>query len=267
MSGPMGEEMGTVAFEQAVDDFWAARDGGAFPLQWEPNLTQASAYRINLKLAERHAERGEPQAGWKVGLTARAIREQFGLPEPLFAILYQHGRWPSGRTWPLAGLTGPGFENELCLTMGRTLEGPGITLAAAAEAVATVAPAMEIIETRGPNSMDGFKCMIADNGQQHAFVTGDEIAYDAAAHDLGAATVEVLIDDESQETAQGNAVMESSAVASIAWLANKLAEFDRALEAGQVVMTGSFTKQYPIDRPMTVEARFDPFGRAIATFA
>jgi 2-keto-4-pentenoate hydratase len=253
-------------FEHALEDFWAVRGSGAFPLHWEPKLTQDDAYRINLALIDRHAERGEPQAGWKVGLTARAIREQFGLPEPLFAVLFQKGRWASGRTWPRAAMVGPGWENELCLTMGKTLSGPGVTEADAKAAIATVAPAMEIIETRGPNSMDGFKCMIADNGQQYAYVVGEETPYDPAVHDLGRTTVEVLVDGASQETAQGNAVMESSAVASIVWLANKLAEFGRTLEAGQVVMTGSFTRQYAIDRDMTAEARFDPFGSAVATF-
>ncbi|MDH3236291.1 MAG: hypothetical protein OEQ29_22445, partial [Alphaproteobacteria bacterium] len=198
--------------------------------------------------------------------TARAIREQFGLPEPLFAVIYEKGRWASGGSWPRAAMVGPGWENELCLTMGATLKGPGVTEADAKAAIASVAPAMEIIETRGPNSMEGFKSMIADNGQQYAFVVGDATPYDPAVHDLGAATVEVFIDGDSQETAPGSAVMESSAVASIVFLANKLAEFDRALEAGQAVMTGSFTKQYPIDRAMTAEARFTPFGSAIATF-
>jgi len=253
-------------FERALEDFWAVRGSGEFPLHWEPKLTQDDAYRINLALTDRHAAQGEPQAGWKVGLTARAIREQFGLPEPLFAVLFEKGRWASGRTWPRAAMIGPGWENELCLTMGKTLSGPGVTEADAKAAIATVAPAMEIIETRGPNSMDGFKCMIADNGQQYAYVVGEETAYDPAVHDLGNASVEIFVDGESQETAPGSAVMESSAVASIVWLANKLAEFDRTLEAGQVVMTGSFTRQYPIDRNMTAEARFDPFGSATATF-
>ena len=91
------------ALTQAIDDFWAARNGDPFPLHWEPQLTQDDAYRINLALTDRHAAQGEPQAGWKVGLTARAIREQFGLPEPLFAVLFEKGRWESGRTWAKGG--------------------------------------------------------------------------------------------------------------------------------------------------------------------
>lgn len=256
-----------IAFEQAVDDFWQARRGGPYPLHWEEHLTLDDAYRVNLALIDRHAAEGERQAGWKVGLTARAIREQFGLPEPVFAVLFEHGSWTSGGTWPLAELKAPGFENELCLTMGATLRGPGITEADAKSAIATVAPAMEIIETRGPNALEGFHTLAADNGQQRAFVTGQASPFDPAAHDLGEARVEVFIDGVSRETAPGTAVMESGALASIVWLANQLARFDRALEAGQAVMTGSFTRQYPIDRPMNIEARFTPFGSAIATFA
>jgi 2-keto-4-pentenoate hydratase len=253
-------------FEKAVEDFWRARHGGPYPLAWEKDLDQASAYRINLALIGRHAAEGEPQAGWKVGLTARAIREQFGLPEPVFAVLFEHGRWPSGTTQRLADLIKPGFENELCLRLGKTLHGPNVTLDDATHAIATVAPAMEIIETRGPNSLDGLYSMTADNGQQRAFVVGEETEFDPARHDLGTTSVEIFIDGVSQATALGNAVMESSPLASIVWLANKLAAFDHALEAGQVVMTGSFTRQFAIDRPMTAEARFDPFGSAIAHF-
>ena len=254
-------------FEQAVEDFWAARHGGPYPMQWEADLDFDSAYRINLALIDRHAAEGRPQAGWKVGLTARAIREQFGLPEPIFAMLFQDGRWSSGVRHPLADINKPGWENELALTIGKTLEGPNLTDDDARAAVATVAPAMEIIETRGPNSVDGMFSMTADNGQQRAFVMGDETPFDPAAHDLGKTSVEVFIDGELQETAYGNAVMESSAIASVTWLANKLAAFDKALTAGSVVMTGSFTRQYAIDRPMTIEARYDPFGSVIATFA
>lgn len=253
-------------FDAAVEAFWSARRGGPYPLHLEKDLDQDSAYRINLALIDRHAAEGETQAGWKVGLTARAIREQFGLPEPVFAVLYEHGRWESGIEVALSGLTRPGWENELCLTLGETLRGPGITEGDVRQAVATVAPAMEIIEARGPNSIDGLYSMTADNGQQRAFVVGAETPFDPAVHDLGKATVEVFVDGDSQETAPGSAVMESSPLASIVWLANKLAEFDRAIEAGSAIMTGSFTRQYAIDRPMRAEARFDPFGSAVATF-
>ena len=49
-------------------------------------------------------------------------------------------------------------------------------------------------------------------------------------------------------------------------LANKLAEFDLALEAGMRVMSGSFTKQYRIKRGDQIESRFTPFGAVSVAF-
>ncbi len=255
-----------IDLDDAIEEFWQARHGGPYPLEWEAKLTQNDAYRISLALLDRHLAEGRKQAGWKVGLTARVIRDQFGLPEPLFAVLFEDGRWESGVSHPFADLYQAGWENELCLTMGADLSGPDVTEDQARAAIATVAPALEIVEARGPNSMDGLNCMIADNGQQRAFVVGDASPFDAASTDLGAATVEIFLDGESQDKAPGTAVMESSAVTSISWLANKLAEFGRTLEAGQAVMTGSFTRQFFIEKPLKAEARFDPFGSVVATF-
>ncbi|MHA1537061.1 MAG: 2-keto-4-pentenoate hydratase [Alphaproteobacteria bacterium] len=253
-------------FDLALEDFWQARNAGPYPTRWEAVMSAEDACRINLALIERHAAQGNKQVGWKVGLTSRAIREQFGLPEPVFAVLYEKGRWPSGREWPLDGLVNPGWENELCLSLAKTLRGPDISLEAARDAIAGVAPALEIIETRGPNALEGFNTMLADNGQQRAFVVGEESEFDPARHDLGQTSVEVFIDGEKQDEAFGSAVMGSGPVASIQWLANQLARYERTLAAGQVVMTGSFTRQFAIERPLAAEARFDPFGSATATF-
>jgi len=252
--------------QDATEAFSQAGHGAAYPLHLETSLSQEDAYRINLALTKRHDANGRRQTGWKVGLTAKAIQQQFGLPEPLFACLFEDGRWPSGGSHRLESLIKPGWENELCLTLGAPLRGPDVTEDQARQAIATVAPALEIIEGRTPVSPDGLNCLIADNGQNRAYVVGDPTPFDADASDLGAATVEVLIDGEPVDTAAGTAVMESSALTSVVWLANKLAEFDLGLQAGDDIMTGSFTRQFPIDRPMAIEARFAPFGAVSATF-
>ncbi|MCY4551199.1 MAG: fumarylacetoacetate hydrolase family protein [Defluviicoccus sp.] len=255
-----------IDFDRALEDFWLARRGGPFPVQWKDSLDRETGYRICLALIDRHASEGDPQLGWKVGLTAKALRAQVGATSPTFAVLYSSGRWPNGATHPYAELTRPGWENELCLTMGRTLNGPRITEAEAEAAVATIAPALEIIEHRPPPGQGTPALSTADNGQQRAFVVGDETPYDPALHDLSRTSVDLYVDGAFQERALGVEVMESSPIASIVWLANQLASFNLALEAGSVVMTGSFTKQYRFDSPVDIEARFDPFGTVTAQF-
>ena len=77
--------------------------------------------------------------------------------------------------------------------------------------------------------------------------------------------VEVIVNGVTQESASGAEVL-GTPISSVQWLANKLAQFDRKLEAGSRVMSGSFTKQYDIASGDVVEARFDRIGRVGARF-
>jgi 2-oxo-hept-3-ene-1,7-dioate hydratase len=53
----------------------------------------------------------------------------------------------------------------------------------------------------------------------------------------------------------------------IAWLANHLATYSLALEPGQDIMTGSFTKPTPIAKGDRWESSFSGVGTISATFA
>jgi 2-keto-4-pentenoate hydratase len=250
--------------QEIVESFWQNAQRGVFyPPQWHGKLTLDDAYRVNLEICRRKFERGEKQAGWKVGVTAKAMQVQQGVHEPVFGVLFESGYRASGVTFKFEEMMHPGFENELCLTIGETLRGPGVDVEAARRAIVKVAPALEIIERRG--DFKDLPLAMADNAQQRAFVTGTAVAFDPARMKLNEATVEVYVDGVFQEHASGAEVMGDPG-ASVAWLANKLAQFDLALEAGMRVMSGSFTKQYPLAKGDTVESRFTPFGTVSARF-
>ena len=78
-------------------------------------------------------------------------------------------------------------------------------------------------------------------------------------------TVEVLINGRLVDHAVGSAET-GHPVGAVTWLANKLAEFGRRIEAGHRIMSGSFTKQYPIAQGDQIETRFTPFGVVRASF-
>ena len=225
-------------------------------------MTLDQAYKAQLELLARYERAGERQAGWKVGLTARAMQAQQGVYEPVFGFLLLSGHRPSGTAFDFSALIRPGFENELCLTLGEPLAGPGVTLEQARAAVSHVAPALEIIEKRGDFGAD-LALSLADNAQQKAFVTG--AALPLGALDLADVTLELAVNGAAQERARGVEVL-GTPLASIAWLANKLAGFGRRLEAGTRVMSGSFTRQYDVHRGDVVEARFEPLGPVRAEF-
>ena len=47
---------------------------------------------------------------------------------------------------------------------------------------------------------------------------------------------------------------------SVVWLAAKLAEFGRSLKAGEIIMSGSFTRQFPIRPGDTISCAFSGIG-------
>lgn len=243
----------------------AMQQGRHMPTEWAGRFTLQEGYAVQLALMRRQVAAGNRQTGWKVGLTAEAMRVQQKVHEPCFGYLLESARHPNGRSYRFDELIAPGFENELCLTMGKTLRGPGVTLEDALRAVSHAAPALEIVEVRGPFA-GNLPLAMADNAQQKAYVTGAAVPLTPANRDLGRATVDVEVDGVASEHASGSAVMGGGGMLSVMWLANKLAEFGLSLEAGMHVMSGSFTHQYAAGRGTTVRASFSPFGVVSASF-
>jgi 2-keto-4-pentenoate hydratase len=253
-----------VSIEDAIDAFWsAARNRSGPPTPWMGRLSREEAYRVQLGVLARHVAAGERHAGWKVGLTSKAMQIQQKVHEPVLGFLLASGEKPSGTRFAWTDLINPGFENELCLTVGRTLRGPGVTTAQAQAALTAMAPAFEIIEKRGDFAAD-LNVSLADNAQQRAWVTGAALPVPAG-FDLASVALELSVNGGAPDRATGAEVLGTPA-ASIAWLANKLAELGLALEAGMKVMSGSFTRQYPLSRGDRIEARFIPLGPVRAEF-
>lgn len=249
--------------ERAIDTAWEGiQRGRYFPEALRGKLSMDDAYRIQLGLLACYERAGETQAGWKVGLTAKAMQAQQGVHEPAFGFLLASGHRPSDTVFECDALIRPGFENELCITLGAPLAGPGVTIEQARNAIAAVAPALEIVERRGEFRGD-LPILLTDNAQQKAFVTGAPVPLGAL--DLAAVVLELTINGCPQERASGAEVL-GTPIASIAWLANKLAVFGRQLEPGMRVMSGSFTRQYDVNRGDAIEARFGSIGTVRAMF-
>jgi 2-keto-4-pentenoate hydratase len=245
----------------AVAEFAAARERGEyFPKAWFDRLSLDDSYRIQLALIRR---RGTRRVGWKVGLTSTAIQQQFQVHEPVFGCLLADGRLDSGHVFRRGELIEPGFENELCIVMGRDLV-PGATREDIAAAVARVHPAFEIIETRGDLTRQ-LALALADNAQQKAFVLGPPIER-RAVPDLDRVVVSVRINGVAVATADGGAVL-GHPYNSIAWLAGKLAQFGEGVRAGDYIMSGSFTRQFPLAQGDRIEATFAGIGTVTASVA
>ena len=245
-----------MAFDEqaAIDSFWAARARGVyFPTEWFDRLTLDQAYRIQLGLIARRCATGERHIGWKVGLTAKPIQGQFGFHEPVFGCILESEQ--SGHVFGRDELISPGFENELCLRVNRDLAGD-IGMAEARESIGVVYPSLEIIETRGDLSAQ-IAVAMADNAQQKTIILGAAVPLGDRA--LEAVEANVLINGRTVATGRGEAVL-GHPLNSVIWLARKLPEFGRFIRAGDLIMSGSFTRQFPITPGDRIRADFSGIG-------
>ncbi len=250
--------------DYAAATLWAGmKEKNHMPADWFGKLTLPQAYAVQLNILKRRVAEGDRHAGWKVGLTSQAMRTQQNVSEPCFAHLMASGHLQSGLRIKHASLIRPGIENELCLTLGTTLQGANVSFDEALAAIATVEPALELVEVRGDFSAD-IALSMADNAQQYGYITGKPVVYDPAIA-LDKTTVDVAFNHTQVQTATGAEVM-GNPVYSLIWLAGKLAEFGLSLDAGMKVMSGSFTKQYAVAPGDTVTSSFSDFGTVEATF-
>ena len=253
--------MDPAQIEAAAEAFEAAAARGEyFPQDWAARLTIDDAYCI---LLARLRLRGVRRVGWKVGLTARAIQEQFQVHEPAFGCLLADGLKQSGHVFRHDELIEPGFENELCIVLGRDVPA-GATRDEVATAIARVHPAFEIIETRG-NLTRQLALALADNAQQKAFVLGPSVAPNALP-ELSEVEARVSINGAAAATGRGDAVL-GHPYNSVIWLAAKLAEFGEKLRAGDYIMSGSFTRQFPLHAGDSVECAFSGIGSVAISVA
>ncbi|HYB08928.1 MAG TPA: fumarylacetoacetate hydrolase family protein [Alphaproteobacteria bacterium] len=248
----------------AVEAFWQERAKGVyFPPAWSGKLSIDEAYKIQLGLIAKRAAAGERQVGWKVGLTATAIQEQFRVHEPVFGCLLGEGVKQSGHAFNHGTLIKPGFENEVCVRLGRDLTASRVRLEDVRQAIETCYPALEITETRGDFTAD-LPLALADNAQQKAVVLGAAVRYSPEL-DLAAIAVQIVINGKEVASGKGDAVL-GNPLNSVVWLAEKLSTFGRRLKAGDLIMTGSFTRQFPIAKGERIRTEFERLGAVEANF-
>ena len=152
-----------------------------------------------------------------------------------------------------------GIENELVFRVGESISATGITREAAREAIEAVAPAFEINQRRllsipGGQASNGIR--VADNLSQWGIVTGGFVDLD---QDFDNLVVSLSCDGESVQEVSANGHIDDH-FTSIAALINRLHDYGRGLSRGDLIITGSFTKQ-PIDSPGRWCGNFGEIGQ------
>ena len=229
-----------------------------------PDMTIADGYAIQRAWVQLELADGRTIRGRKIGLTSRAMQQASQITEPDYAPLMDDMFFDAGGDIAIDRFIAPRIEVELAFILGRPLTGPGITLFDVLSATEYVTPAIEIIDSRIEQFDRETRVM------RKVFDTISDFAANAGIV-LGGRPVRPLDVDLRWVGAllHKNGVIEETGLAAgvlnhpatgVAWLANKLAPYGEQLNAGDVVLAGSFTRPTAAGRGDSIHADYGPLG-------
>ncbi len=230
----------------------------------EEQLSLKEAYQIQLHQVDKRIEDGETIVGKKIGLTSDAMQEMLGVDEPDYGHLFDTMVIPEEEAIKLNTLIQPKCEAELAFVLADDLKGPGVTVADVLGATKGVIPAFEIIDSRIKDWRLKIQDTIADNASSGLLVLGSRLN-SIEGINLKHTGLVVRKNGKIIDTAAGAAVLGDPAQA-VAWLANKLSEYDIYLKAGEVILSGSFTGAFPVVSGDAAIATFDSLGSVSVVF-
>jgi len=252
---------------KVVDDLFGAyetRKGLPLLSKTCPGVEVEDAYRIQEAFVARRVAAGARIKGYKVGLTSKAMQEMSGATEPDFSAMTDDLFLPESTPIPMSRFFDPMVEMEIAFVMKDALSGPGVLPMDVIRATDFVVPAIEIVDFRisrapGMNIID----TVADLAACGAAVLGaNPRRLDAI--DIRRVKGEILRNGQVEHTGEASAVL-GNPVTAVAWLANKLGEFGITFQPGDVILTGSFVRAFPVKAGDEILCRFDQGLGDVAT--
>ncbi|WP_306232065.1 2-keto-4-pentenoate hydratase [Agrococcus beijingensis] len=229
-----------------------------------PKATIEDSYAVQRIWRTRREEGGARLVGRKIGLTSKAMQFATGITEPDYGVIFADQAYRSGETVEHAQWSNVRVEVELAFVLKAPLEGEGLTVDQVLDATEIVVPALEIldshIELEGRTIVD----TISDNAALGAVVVGD---FEIGPRDRNLSWIGslCLVNDEIIETGVSGGVLGNPALG-VSWLAGKLAQHGDRLEAGELILAGSFTRPVWVKPGDVVRAEYQDMGTVEVTF-
>jgi len=244
----------------------AERDRATVPLLTarHPGMTVDDAYAVQGEWRRRAVHAGRRPVGHKIGLTSKVMQAATGIDEPDYGAIFADMVYDSGSVIEHGRFSNVRIEVELAFRLAEPVDGPGATLDDVLAATEYVVPALEILSSRielpGRTIVD----TISDNAAMGAMVVGgghvrpDEV-------DLRWVAAMLYRNGTVEESGVAGAVLDHPAMG-VVWLADKLAQHGDRLEAGELVLAGSFTRPMWVHPGDTVLADYRDLGTITCRF-
>src|SRR5690554_4920072 len=229
-----------------------------------PEMNFEDAYDVQWEIRRRKEERGNKVVGMKMGLTSWAKMAQMGVETPIYGFLADYFSVPEGAEIKHNELIHPKIEAELAFVLKHELKGPGIHIGDVLRATDFVMPAVEVIDSRYKDFKFDLTSVIADNSSSSRFMTGGRMA-DIADLDLKNLGVVMEVNGEVVQTGAGASVLGHPA-ASVAMLANMMADRGESLPAGSFIMIGAITAAVQVNKGDAFTVRYQGLGTLSGKF-
>ncbi|AKH88948.1 2-oxo-hept-4-ene-1,7-dioate hydratase [Edwardsiella tarda] len=235
-----------------------------------PQITLEDAYAIQRAWVAQKIAAGRRLVGHKIGLTSRAMQISSQITEPDYGALLDDMLFADGGEISTDRFIVPRIEVELAFILAKPLRGPNCTLFDVYNATDYVIPALELIDARShnvdPQSGRPRKVFdtIADNAANAGVILGGR-PIKPEALDLRWISALLYRNGVIEESGVAAAVLNHPANG-VAWLANKLAPYQVQLEAGQIILAGSFTRPVAARQGDTFHVDYGPLGAISCRF-
>lgn len=229
-----------------------------------PGMTVEDGYAVSRAWVAMKLAQGRTVRGHKIGLTSRAMQLASQISEPDYGTLLDDMFFEPGAI-PTQRFIAPRVEVELAFVLKRKLEGSRITVDDVLDATDHVVPAIEIIDARieqfdrHTRAMRKVQDTISDNAANAGIVLGGKRMKPREV-DLPWCGAILRQNGAVEETGLAAGVQGHPAVG-VAWLAMKLAPWGECLQAGEVVLAGSFTRPVGAKAGDRFDADYGPLGR------
>ena len=242
----------------------ATRVGTAPLTSIDSDLTVKEAYSIQLENINKKLEQGQKIVGKKIGLTSKAMQNLLGVGEPDYGHLLDSMVVENGGRISIEDVLQPKVEAEIAFILKKELRGPNVTTLDVLQATEYVVPALEIVDSRVKDWKIKLADTVADNASSGYYVLGGK---PTRIEDIDLELIGMVLtkNGELVNTGVGAAALGNPA-SCVAWLANKLSEFDITLHAGEVILSGALSAAEVATQGDTFTARFAHIGQVSVRF-
>ncbi|MEG3109578.1 2-oxo-hepta-3-ene-1,7-dioic acid hydratase [Pantoea sp. T14] len=255
---------------EALDNAEKSRQQIGLVSLLHPTMTLDEAYAVQRAWVKQKKETGRKVIGWKIGLTSKAMQYALNISTPDSGVLFDDMLFEDGDTITADRFIQPRIEAELAFIMKAPLNGENVSVSDVLNATAYIVPALEILDTRivrsDPASGKSRTIIdtVSDNAANAGIVLGSQL-FAPDQIDLRWTGAIVSRNATVEETGLGAGVLNHPA-RGIAWLANRLSQYGDYIEAGQIVLAGSFIRPVEARHGDTIHADFGPQGSVSCYF-